>query len=44
MKLKTIPIYLSLDEVVIEIETCEHFRDTKAKTSQSTNRSFFVCL
>jgi hypothetical protein len=44
MKLKTIPIYLSLDEVVVEIETCEHFRDIKVKTNQSTNRSFFIFL
>lgn len=27
MKLKTVPIYIMLDEVVIEAETCENFRE-----------------
>lgn len=27
MKLKTVPIYIILDEVVIEAETCENFRE-----------------
>ncbi|KAI7690455.1 hypothetical protein SSS_06334 [Sarcoptes scabiei] len=35
MKLKTIPIQLLLDEVVIEISTCENFRKNGSETSKA---------
>lgn len=37
MKLKTIPICLALDEVVVDIETCEQFRqNSKTQTNQTS--------
>lgn len=40
MKLKTVPIYLALDEVVVEMETCEEFRqDSKAKSNLASYAS-----
>lgn len=42
MKLKTVPIYLALDEVEVQIETCEQFRkDSKSKPNQPSYAS--VC-
>lgn len=42
MKLKTVPIVLSLDEVVIEMETCENYRNPSDKTTiKSDSRLVF---
>lgn len=38
MKLKTVPILLMLDEVIIESETCENFRNE----SESRNAQQFT--
>ena len=38
MKLKTVPIYIMLDEVVIEAETCENFREEA--NSRMANSTF----
>lgn len=42
MKLKTVPIVLALDEVVVEMETCENYRDSSDKTTiKSDSRLVF---
>ena len=43
MKLKSVPIFLALDEVVVEMETCEEFRqDSKVKTNLPSNASVLL--
>lgn len=44
MKLKTVPIYIILDEVVIEAETCENFREeanSRAENKFNLNQYVF---
>lgn len=44
MKLKTVPIYIMLDEVVIEAETCEDFREGgDSQMADKFNLNQYIC-